>query len=1312
MADKKQIDLFKRLTQLFRGGTQVRKKVKNFRTPSASTAVEVFKKSYSQVYSNALNAYGSYDRLCLSLDTPIITDEGEVPLGTLIELCGDGTPFNVRVYDRALGMVVSAPAHHPRITGERETVKITFDGGSTLICTPDHPCMTYACSYRDAGELTTGDIMMAADGTRRVATVEEWEPMLVGDLTVDGYNHFATNSIFVHNSRYADFSEMHYTPEIASALSVYAEESCSVDDKNQVVHVYSNNPKIKEILDELYHDTLNAEHQLLSWTYNLCKYGDLFVFNDVHPEMGVINAFPMPVNEVERDEGWDPTDPLAVRFRWVTQGNQILESWQVAHFRLMGNDAFLPYGSSVLESARRIWRQLILIEDAMLVYRVVRSPERRVFYIDVGGIPTEEIPNYMEAAQSKLKRSQVIDKASGRVDLRYNPLCFRKDTHIPLLDGRTLSIEELAAEWDAGRRDQETYSVDTAAKGQIVPGKIVWCGKSGRASKLVKITLDDGGVIEVTPDHKLMLRDGNPIKACDISVGMSLMPLHVRYSDMLGRITETAQKDSYEKVFNPSTNSEYFTHRLIAAAKHGLELYGNGLISQQGHTIHHVNFNKLDNSTSNLKLMKTEEHAALHAELGKQNIIRYNKSDAKKKRTSELNIERNSVAAMASYNGSELHKEHNVCRSAAMSEMWSDEVRREQTCSNMKFKLSAECDEFIRQTIRTLSKYEGLDAFCVRLRNIPEFCRMYTAANTHLKRDPLKSFHKNALGKLITRDYADFKSMFAAHNPSSLGRTFINNIDANAKNADGPNNHKVMAVEMIDVDEDVYNVTVDNFHNLAVQSPLTKESKRGIIVVWQSVDEDYFIPIRGGDSGTKIDTLAGGQHVSDIADVEYIQNKMFSALQVPKAYLGYEEGLSSKATLAQLDIRFSRSINKIQRVLISELQKIGMIHLFAHGFEGEDLADFSVHLSNPSTVAQMQKLELWRTKFEIAGSAPEGLTDRDFLRREIFQLADDQIDAIKEGRRRDRQEDLELEASELEGNEPGGFGGGGGGGGGLGGLEGGGLGGGLDDISGGPDDASPGGDTPGPDGGDDAAGDGKESLFAGDDPGEDGEPIVEDDDVGPQPGEGYEKLRIVPDDFGGVAGSIDRIERGNRSTRRGTGPARTTAQSRYSYNRGRRDASGPMRTQMPDMANIVSPSEKSMRKKALDPMDARFFGGSSLKDAVAHPGERLTESTRLTEAVLVNDGSGEERSSATGGKARLSAETRSMLANLEKRMGASRKPREMIVEQTIAQIEQDISIDHVRDEALDRLANKDGDESGDDLDALLLDASSSEGNVD
>lgn len=459
------------------------------------------------------------------------------------------------------------------------------------------------------------------------------------DLTVDGYKNYATDSIIIHN-----------TPELSSALDIYAEETVSADSSGKVLHIYSENRKIKQLLENLFYDVLNVEFNLVMWVRNLCKYGDFFLFNDVSPDFGVINVFPIPISEVEREEGFDPEDPSAVRFRWITQGNRILENWQISHFRLLGNDAFLPYGSSVLEGARRIWRQLILIEDAMLVYRVIRAPERRVFYIDVGNIPPENIGDYLQQAQTSLKRNTVVDKTSGKVDLRYNPL---------------------------------------------------------------------------------------------------------------------------------------------------------------------------------------------------------------------------------------------------------------------------------------------------------------------------------------------------------------------------------------------------------------------------SVDEDYFLPVRGGDTGTRIDTLAGGQNTSAIEDVEYIQKKLFAALKIPKAYLGYDEEIGSKSTLAQEDIRFSRTIQRIQKTVLAELNKLAMIHLYAHGYGEEDLLDFEIKLSNPSSIAQQQKLELIRTKFDIASAVPEGLVDKEWIRKNIMEFNDDEISRIEKGKIRDKLADLKLEAVALPtadggaegegegGGEEGGdmFGGGGEEAGGVGGGEAaGGGGGGLADL--------------------------------------------------------------------------------------------------------------------------------------------------------------------------------------------------------------------------------------------------------------------------
>ena len=233
-------------------------------------------------------------------------------------------------------------------------------------------------------------------------------------------------------SRIQDYSEMDTMAEIHSALDIYSHEVCSKDDYGDILKIESDDPVIKEALTRLFYDTLNIEFNAPMWVRSMCKFGDFFLLVDHNPDYGVINLFPIPVNEIEREESYDPDDPTAYRFRWTSHGNKILDSKDVVHFRLQGNDSYLPYGMSILEAARRAWRQLLLMEDAVMVYRIVRSPERRVFYFDVGNIPPNEVDQTMEKVKTNLKRSQIVDPTTGQVDLRYNPLSTDEDFYIPV----------------------------------------------------------------------------------------------------------------------------------------------------------------------------------------------------------------------------------------------------------------------------------------------------------------------------------------------------------------------------------------------------------------------------------------------------------------------------------------------------------------------------------------------------------------------------------------------------------------------------------------------------------------------------------------------------------------------------------------------------------------------------------------------------------------------------------------------------------------------------------------------------------------
>ena len=406
------------------------------------------------------------------------------------------------------------------------------------------------------------------------------------------YNPFGdlTNKVLYQRNkqiRYTDFEQMEYMPEIASALDIYADEISTSTAFNPLINIDCQNREIKDILQTLLYNVLNSEANLFGWARSTCKYGDYFLYLDIDEKLGVTNVIPLPVREVERIEGTDPTNPNYVQFFWRNaEGNTgvTFENWQVSHFRVLGNDKYVPYGTSVLEPARRIWRQLTLLEDAMMAYRIVRSPERRVFYIDIGNMPAEDVEQYIEQVKTQMKRNQIVNEDTGQVDLRYNAM---------------------------------------------------------------------------------------------------------------------------------------------------------------------------------------------------------------------------------------------------------------------------------------------------------------------------------------------------------------------------------------------------------------------------SVDEDFYIPIRGAASNTRIETLAGGQFTGDIDDVNYLRDKLFSALKVPKAYLAQSDAQEDKTTLSQKDIRFARTIQRLQRVIVAELEKIAIIHLFTLGYRNNDLLSFKLTLNNPSKIAELQELEHMRTKFDVAGSATDGYFSKQWVYRNIFKISEEEIDRIQ-----------------------------------------------------------------------------------------------------------------------------------------------------------------------------------------------------------------------------------------------------------------------------------------------------------------------------
>lgn len=240
---------------------------------------------------------------------------------------------------------------------------------------------------------------------------------------------------------YSDFEAMEFYPEIAASLDIMMEESTTLNSTGRMVNVYSDSKRVKGIIEDLIFNRLDIHTSLPMWTRNTCKYGDNFVYLNISDNNGVVGAKQMPNYEMERRDGGlfdiltqksdEDYKTDKVKFYW--RGRDVeFNSWQMAHFRLLGDDRRLPYGTSVLEKARRIWKQLLLSEDAMLVYRVTRAPERRIYKIFVGNIDDKDVESYVNEIANRFKRTPMVDPQTGQVDLRYNQLSNDQDYFIPV----------------------------------------------------------------------------------------------------------------------------------------------------------------------------------------------------------------------------------------------------------------------------------------------------------------------------------------------------------------------------------------------------------------------------------------------------------------------------------------------------------------------------------------------------------------------------------------------------------------------------------------------------------------------------------------------------------------------------------------------------------------------------------------------------------------------------------------------------------------------------------------------------------------
>ena len=311
--------------------------------------------------------------------------------------------------------------------------------------------------------LFSSDVIIRNVGGRRLKVMDT--------ARIQKYGNLATNSLYDRFTRlhkpvgsslqynptlnyqsmrlqlYSDYEAMDHDPIIAAALDIISDETTSRNEYGQVLNINSSNENIRRVLHNLFYDVLNIEFNLPTWVRNMCKYGDFYLKLEVSEKFGVYNVLPLSVYEVVREEGTDPENPSYTRFTLDPNGlasgatNTIrrdqftLENYEVAHFRLLTDSNYLPYGRSFLEPARKVFKQLMLMEDAMLIHRIMRAPEKRVFYINIGSTDPDNVEQFMADTANKMRKTPYIDQNTGDYNLKFNIQNMTEDFFIPVRGG-------------------------------------------------------------------------------------------------------------------------------------------------------------------------------------------------------------------------------------------------------------------------------------------------------------------------------------------------------------------------------------------------------------------------------------------------------------------------------------------------------------------------------------------------------------------------------------------------------------------------------------------------------------------------------------------------------------------------------------------------------------------------------------------------------------------------------------------------------------------------------------------------------------
>jgi intein/homing endonuclease len=793
----------------------------------------------------------------------------------------------------------------------------------------------------------------------KIVSIEPYGIVPVYDLTVPGYKNFATDTIFSHN-----------TPEISAALDIYGEESTTVDQNGYMLQIYSESKRIKSILADLFNNVLDINTNLPMWTRNTCKYGDNFVYLKLDSESGVVGCMQLPNIEIERLERGmaaksanveEPIENKGLRFKWKAKDMEF-NSWEMAHFRLLGDDRKLPYGTCLkfdtkIDTEFGV-KEIKDIQKGDLVWSFDLNTEQKVLskVLDTvnSGVKTcyqiHTKHNFIEASKEHkiliYKNNEFVYK--NVLDLEIGDYF--------VIDNTKGKVKEIIIDKSEPDENKNGWfnSVD------LIPDFV-----NEEFARFFGFMIGDGWISNNGVYFALSEYDD----LNDFYIGILN-----KYSKNPVKIIETDGKETQCMVWS----------KCLKTIMERMGFIGNAHTKRLPEWIYY----------SDIKIQKalleglidadgwiTQDKWSTHLniELCNQDLVKDVKTLCQKIGYKSGSIRKREPRKNVMIEGRDI-KSNNPSFSLTFYDTLLEQTRKHD---NDKRKSQDYILEPINKIIE-IGEFETHD--------------IYVENENH-------NFYANGVvvhNSMLEKARRIWKQLLLSEDAMLIYRT---------SRAPERRVFKVFVGNMDDKDVEPY---VQRVANKFKRSQVVDSQTGNVDMRFNqmAVDQDYFIPVRDPAQASPIETLPGAQNLSEIADIEYIQKKLLTALRVPKAFLGFEEPVGDGKNLSLMDIRFARTINRIQKSMVAELNKIAIIHLFLLGFEDE-LSNFSLSLTNPSSQADLLKLDIWKEKillYKDAVTAVEGIApvSVSYGKKHILGMSDEEIKLDLQQQRIERAVGAEL----------------------------------------------------------------------------------------------------------------------------------------------------------------------------------------------------------------------------------------------------------------------------------------------------------------